>query len=247
MSSSGNEKVCAICGEDCSNKPRTKDSKGRYYCKPCHERALRAKTKPEPKAATVRPMPPPKPRREEPVSLLDDLIPDAAPVAAAGSRMCANCGSAIASDAIICLNCGFNTQTGHKLDVSVQKPKRDFSGAANILGANGPMFAGVGALAIYAVMALAGNSMGDAATGAAVYSAWHLPFSLAVTVLVLVLAFRESIGTGFLTLCVPCYVLYFVYSVNDNPWSRFLYAAHVIGTVLYIALFYEALGPGQRF
>lgn len=37
--SGGTVKVCVACGEDCSARPRIKDVKGRYYCKPCHEQA----------------------------------------------------------------------------------------------------------------------------------------------------------------------------------------------------------------
>ncbi len=32
-------KICVICGEDCSGRPRTKDRRGRYYCLGCYERA----------------------------------------------------------------------------------------------------------------------------------------------------------------------------------------------------------------
>lgn len=40
-------KICQICGTDCTNKPRTKDAKGRYFCKACYERALRAQKQKE--------------------------------------------------------------------------------------------------------------------------------------------------------------------------------------------------------
>jgi len=33
-------KICVICGQDCSDKPRLKDQEGRYYHATCHERAL---------------------------------------------------------------------------------------------------------------------------------------------------------------------------------------------------------------
>jgi membrane associated rhomboid family serine protease len=42
MPGSASTKVCVICGEDCLNKPRTKDAKGRYFCKACYERAATA-------------------------------------------------------------------------------------------------------------------------------------------------------------------------------------------------------------
>ena len=32
------EKRCAICGVDCSNLPRKKDERGRYYCLACLDR-----------------------------------------------------------------------------------------------------------------------------------------------------------------------------------------------------------------
>ncbi len=32
-------KICSICGQDCSGRPRTKDKRGRYYCRACYERA----------------------------------------------------------------------------------------------------------------------------------------------------------------------------------------------------------------
>ena len=38
MTASSSEKVCVHCGEDCSDKPRVKDSHENYYCKTCHEK-----------------------------------------------------------------------------------------------------------------------------------------------------------------------------------------------------------------
>lgn len=38
---STNEKICGICGRDCSNDPRTKDPKGRYFHRSCYEEAAR--------------------------------------------------------------------------------------------------------------------------------------------------------------------------------------------------------------
>lgn len=56
-------KVCVICGEDCSGRPRIKDSKGRYCCKSCHEEALPRKRAP----ADAAPPPKPEPELELPV------------------------------------------------------------------------------------------------------------------------------------------------------------------------------------
>lgn len=33
-------KICGLCGQDCSDRPRTKDPRGTYFCQPCYQRAL---------------------------------------------------------------------------------------------------------------------------------------------------------------------------------------------------------------
>ncbi len=38
MTPAASDKVCVHCGEDCSYKPRVKDSHENYYCKTCHEK-----------------------------------------------------------------------------------------------------------------------------------------------------------------------------------------------------------------
>lgn len=39
MTTSSSGKICVHCGEDCSTRPRVKDSHDNYYCKTCHEKA----------------------------------------------------------------------------------------------------------------------------------------------------------------------------------------------------------------
>ena len=36
-----NSKMCVACGTDCANQPRMKDTRGRYFCKPCYARAVK--------------------------------------------------------------------------------------------------------------------------------------------------------------------------------------------------------------
>ena len=47
-------------------------------------------------------------------------------------------------------------------------------------------------------------------------------------IIVVVAAFRESAGTGFLTLCVPFYALYFVFKMSDNDTLKVLYSVAVL-------------------
>lgn len=83
-------KVCALCGEDVSGKPRTKDPNGRYFCAECYQGLLarkRAKKtngvndlevsvpkSPSRPAASAPVAKPPAPTRSNP-TLSDDDIP----------------------------------------------------------------------------------------------------------------------------------------------------------------------------
>lgn len=125
--------------------------------------------------------------------------------------------------AVLCTNCGYNTQSGERLHttaVKSSKPRMEFSGAAALL--INPVIV---ALAIVVVMgAFLALAWGDQ-TLLIGYMAVESIFTLGVVIMVLVFAFREGILTGFLTLCVPFYVLYFVFGVCDNQWVRALFGA----------------------
>jgi len=53
-------------------------------------------------------------------------------------------------------------------------------------------------------------------------------YYLTTTILVLIAAFKESVATGFLTLCFFPYALYFVFKVNDDDTLKILYAFNVV-------------------
>jgi hypothetical protein len=55
-----------------------------------------------------------------------------------------------------------------------------------------------------------------------------LLYCLCVQIIVIVAAFRFGMGTGFLTLCVPFYGLYFVFKVHDNDALKVLYGGAVL-------------------
>jgi hypothetical protein len=48
---------------------------------------------------------------------------------------------------------------------------------------------------------------------------------------VLIDAFKVSVGQGFLTLCVPCYIWYFLFGVSTNPQKMIQVAMLVAGMV----------------
>lgn len=129
-------KICQICKEDCSKKPRVKDAQGRYSCEACvaqrkAEAALLAGADPKPAPESRHPSKPgPKPATPEPIPLaLDDAdSPSAgfwdeapssapAPAAAAPTARCGSCGAPMRGGAVVCTLCGYNSQTGKKMKI----------------------------------------------------------------------------------------------------------------------------------
>ena len=102
MSPAPLQKICGLCGEDCSGRPRIKDPQGRYYCKTCYEEAL------ERRKAAAPASPPPVPVRETSDSP-DELsgVVGAPPVS---QGPCPGCGGPLAADAVLCTNCGYESQ-----------------------------------------------------------------------------------------------------------------------------------------
>jgi len=55
---------------------------------------------------------------------------------------------------------------------------------------------------------------------------------LACAALVLIHAFRRSIGTGFMVLCIPCYILYYAFSQFEHVRKSLIIAGLVGGLTL---------------
>jgi hypothetical protein len=53
-------------------------------------------------------------------------------------------------------------------------------------------------------------------------------YCLCVQIMVIVAGFKYGAGTGFLTLCLPFYALYFVYKVHDNETLKVLYGGAIL-------------------
>ena len=236
MSAEGliSEKVCGICGEDCSGRPRTKDAKGQYYCMACYEDAKRRQ-----KARASRPKP--HARRPKPVDDGLDMLAaladaqDAAP-AIEELRTCGGCNMPLDRGVVVCTRCGYNMSTGRRAPapkvVAAAKPKKapksrseSRSAAATEVGTV------VGALGVGLPVLILGGLFLMAMQnpeGALLYFAVQGLYAVVVAILVLVAAFRHSVGTGFMTLCVPFFALYFVYSVNQSPGLKLMFTISLV-------------------
>lgn len=125
MGDSSPAKICVVCKQDCSKKPRTKDSAGHYTCAECAKKASAP-------AKTSAPKPAARPAAAA-VGGDDDAIMGAllADVSVASANRCENCGTAMEKDALLCVRCGFDSRTGRVHSVSVQSaPKESKVGKA---------------------------------------------------------------------------------------------------------------------
>jgi len=55
-----------------------------------------------------------------------------------------------------------------------------------------------------------------------------LLYWLTTTIILLIAAFKESVATGLMTLCIPFYAFYFVFKVNDNDTLKILYGFNIV-------------------
>lgn len=93
-------KVCVNCGQDCSNRARSKDTQGRYVCQPCIEAAKASASTARPPVQSPHPLADDLPIAVEP----DDRTPK--------TKSCVNCGATVAKAALECSSCGFDFAAG---------------------------------------------------------------------------------------------------------------------------------------
>jgi hypothetical protein len=159
-------------------------------------------------------------------------VPAAAPEAAgAEGPACPSCGNPVAPRAIMCVKCGANVRTGQKMTGPGGRPVGARPSAA-ALGPvpwykNADVYSGI----ILAIMVLCYGSAWLNPLGSLAYLAFWLLVDVAAIIIVLVAAFRESVGTGFLTLCVPFYVFYFVYAKCESKLAKAMWSLAILGRV----------------
>lgn len=165
MSDAASGKVCVVCGESCEDRPRVRNSKGRYFCRECYDKAVarkrlmrddhsKAKNKgknaagKEPDAGAAAPKasgslgaddwdsPLTDDLDTEEIDRSDESGDSSAPLAiteadvgegkrerdstaASTAGVCPNCGADFPLAAIICVECGYNTTTGHTVEANL--------------------------------------------------------------------------------------------------------------------------------
>jgi hypothetical protein len=220
-------KICVICHEDCSARPRVKDRAGHYYCQVCYDRAKRQLEARKRAAARAQSAavatPTPAPEQPPAGDSYGALEAAAAQAAAAAPVEVAQPAAFVAAAAPV----RPSPQVRLPAMPKPARPERErTAGLPEVL--KQPWFAFVLPAAILGVLFLLARNNEE------LVELYKLPqslFGLVVGVIVLVQAFRESIGTGILTLCLPFYVFYFVFFVNENPHIKALFGVSVIAAV----------------
>jgi hypothetical protein len=145
---------------------------------------------------------------------------------AATSSACPSCGGALPRGAVLCTQCGYNLATGQRTVAGRPAPlgkptapqwetpwyKTAYPYLGVVLVALGLLF--------YLGRENPALMLGFLGVAAL--------YNLTVCIIVVVAAFRESVGTGFLTLCVPFYALYFVFKVSDSDTLKILVSGAVV-------------------
>lgn len=131
-------KICIACKRDCSARPRSKDSQGRYTCKDCSDKLAGQRAR----SVQAAPVVPPalQTEAEEPGAdwMWDNAQAEptfgAAPSAPAAATACPSCRTNMPGDAIACPACGHNILTGQKTPKSKGKSEGSGSGAGALSG-----------------------------------------------------------------------------------------------------------------
>ena len=199
--SSPSTKICGLCGEDCSTRPRTRDRRGRYYCRDCYDDEVTRRRRGEPRAEPV---------TGEVAGLLEEIEPAPSVVRAP----CPACGELLEPGAILCVHCGASTRG----DRGRKTRLRSGPGVMQWLWSTALGF-GVLVTAFWLVAALVLVLVLPNSDAVSVLT--FLAFMTAFFIHLLWLlraAYRDGgFRTQFLCYVVPLYYLYYVYGISERP------------------------------
>jgi hypothetical protein len=183
---------------------------------------------PAPTQYSAPPPPPPPPPPQSSVSIQRP--------AAAGGGVCPSCGAGLARGAVLCTQCGYNLVTKQRMVAGRPAAMGKAMAPAESNAWYKSPYPYVGALlAVLAVLYYLGRENPVMMLAFLGVSAIYY---LIVFVMVLVAAFQDGVGTGFMTLCIPFYAVYFVFKVHDNDTLKVLY-----GVAFLLGLIFRFISP----
>ncbi|HTI99854.1 MAG TPA: hypothetical protein VL527_13315 [Dongiaceae bacterium] len=149
--------------------------------------------------------------------------------AAATGQGCPSCGTPLARGAVLCTKCGYNLATGKRIVagkvVPPGKPQPDnwetpwYKTAYPYVGF---------VVVLLGVLYFFSRSNPDLQPVLVGLAALYV---LTSHIIVTVAAFRDGVGTGFLTLCIPFYAIYYVYWVAESDMLKVIYGVAIITNI----------------
>ena len=140
------EKLCVICGKSCDGQARIKNAQGQYAHRECVEKKKKG-VESQKSGGT-----PAKEAGSMSAILADmdesDMI--------GGSNSCQGCGYPMNDDAMICLHCGFNRETGRQFNTKVARDPNKPTMGGKAMGAG----AAAGGLALRPFLPIIGAAVG---------------------------------------------------------------------------------------
>jgi hypothetical protein len=173
------------------------------------------------------------------LAMLDAIIPDQkvieAPQIAAVN--CSNCGTRLAPDAVICVSCGHNLQSGKSLKTSKLKFRSTRSDSDLPVGLilTGAVTGGMCLMWLLFYFA-AQNS--EAAMVA--YMSLVSLTSVALAVWAVFVARHDGIGTQLMILFVPFYLLYYVLAKHQGRALKAALLQQIFGNIFNVLLIVNA-------
>jgi predicted amidophosphoribosyltransferase len=107
-------KTCAICRQDCTNKPRVKDAQGHYFCRDCVEKKKAAQQN----GAQAKPASRPAVAVDDERGIMARLVDDSV---SKSPNVCPGCRRPLRPETVVCTQCGFNRQTSQVVTTQVLK------------------------------------------------------------------------------------------------------------------------------
>jgi len=239
------QRICGICGDDCSAKPRIKDASGRYFCKACvaAKEAAAGGAKAGAgavagagvaagggAAARVQQAPD---ERSIMAKLVDESVSQSA-------HVCPGCRRPLRPEAVLCTACGFNRQTTSVVQTTVLKPKEVKGPKAKRRIRIDPSFSVLVSLVVYGVLLAAcfANEVFIPIT----YAVISLTFFV-VQIITIVSAFKDhDVGwgvVGILGFFLPCLGLGFLYYalvVTGRDYLKGLWLVNIVGVLAIVAV-----------
>ncbi len=224
-------KTCSICGIDVSNKPRSKDAKGRYVCQECVTKARQAQSARSAPAAPKSDAAKADNDQGGNAFLLGMGSKNA--IAETGTKACPECGRALTADATICVGCGYSFEKGKRLQVKVikAKPVPGDKGGKNTGGQGGTNPHTIGFVILLACLGFAAAAYFVPEMSTAHFIA-SMAFSVIASLWVILLGFQSSALDGLLCWFCGPYQIYFVFAKCESTIVKWVWSCALLNSIV---------------